>query len=55
MSPAVQSIIAAAVVLLAMLYVGRRAWRSLAKGRGGKDAGCGSSGSGCGCGDSGGE
>ena len=52
MSPAVQSIIAVALVLVAMLYVGRRAWRSLARGRASKSDGCGSS---CGCGDAGSE
>ena len=50
MSPGVQTAIAAALVLLAALYVGRRVWGTVAKGRRRRnDAGCGD---GCGCGGS---
>jgi len=43
-----QTLLAGLVVLAALVYVGRRAWRTLLAGRVGKDGdGCGGD---CGCG-----
>ena len=45
-----QTLLAGLVVLAALLYVGRRAWRTVLAGRAAKDGdGCGSGGD-CGCG-----
>jgi len=46
----VQTLIVGLIVLAALAYVGRRAWRTVLAGRAAKDGdGCGSGGD-CGCG-----
>ena len=49
MSATLQTLIAGMIVLAALAYVGRRAWRTVAASRGAKggDGGCGGD---CGCG-----
>ena len=41
-----QTLIVILIVLAAVAYIGRRAWRTVRAARGGDDAGCGA---GCGC------
>lgn len=40
MTPAMQTVVVAAIVLVALAYVGRRAWSTLAKGKHAEGGSC---------------
>lgn len=48
MSATLQTLVAGLIVLAALAYVGRRAWRTVAAGRARPGDGCGSGDCGCG-------